>query len=297
MPRIKVDTELLKQKAKRLTEIGRLFDQMGSELVYQSNRVPSYNGQLSGPAHKAGVVAQYDANVLRDQINDHSETLYKLAEQFEKVDQSLIDQLNGFIDWLHSMIDLADAMKDLFVTLFLAPPAPILNMEEYYGKYLQNQGQSDRCADFSLSMICNIYFEAKGESTARCNVDLITMFIQSIVHGKFPWKNGGTTPWGIEAALIMLGIPFTFHPFGSLTDLENALQDGKIIIISEGKIMDPNNNDQTWGHVMVIVGEDEDDLLMLDPSQPEGSGVTRMKKSELMNKWWYPPFHPCWIIG
>jgi hypothetical protein len=41
---------------------------------------------------------------------------------------------------------------------------------------------------------------------------------------------------------------------------------------------------------------DGDDFLVLDPAAPEGSGVIRKKKSDIMSQWWYDPFHPCWII-
>jgi hypothetical protein len=171
------------------------------------------------------------------------------------------------------------------------------NVEEQYGKYLQYQGDAPRCADFSISMVCNIYFDAKGQSTAKCDVDKITQYIESRFLGKFPLLNAGTSPFGVMDALGMLGIPFSFHLFGTQTGIGKGLLSGKIIIISEGKIFDPKKDHQTWGHVMVIVGEAGDNFLVLDPNQPLGSGVTPMNKRELINNWWYPPFHPCWIIG
>jgi hypothetical protein len=66
MYRSKVDTDLLKQKAKRLTELSLLLDQAGKELLLRSNNVPSYGGQLLTPANRAGVLAQHDANTLRE---------------------------------------------------------------------------------------------------------------------------------------------------------------------------------------------------------------------------------------
>jgi hypothetical protein len=66
------------------------------------------------------------------------------------------------------------------------------NIIAFYKKYYQNQGADPRSADFSLSMVCNIYFDAKGESTALCDVDNITQFIHSVFLGKIPLPDAGT---------------------------------------------------------------------------------------------------------
>lgn len=127
-------------------------------------------------------------------------------------------------------------------------------------------------------------------------MDKITQFIESVFLGKIPLADAGTSPFGVTETLGVLGIPFVFKIDGSLDDLEKVLPDHKIIIVSEGKIWDPKNDNQTWGHVMVIVGQDGDDFLLCNPNSWE-EGVTRMKKADFLGMWWYTPFHPCWIIG
>jgi hypothetical protein len=250
------------------------------------------------------VEAQYDANALRNLLIEHADRLTEIARRFEEVDGETVDQISMWDQMLQGL-------KEIIGILNLPPQT----IEEYFSKYHQYQGDSSRCADFSLSMVCNIFFDGKGESTAKCDVDKITKYLESIMIGKFP-NNGGTTPLGIEAALLMLGIPFSPHLQGTLKDIENALQDHKLVMVSEGNItidkdkylglevklgpLDPKIKipiPQFWGHVMVIVGEDGDDFLLLDPSKPNEAGVTRMKKSVFLENWWFPQFHPYWIIG
>lgn len=295
MNRIRVDTDQLMRVAKRLEQLGAEYDKTGRELVYQCNRVPSYGGQLSGPAHKAGAVAQYDANTLRDLLRDHSHRLMEIAKQFENVDGETVGQLGLWERMLLEMQEIA--------TLVASLPS----LEEIFGKYHQNQGDTTHCGDYSLSMVCNIYYDRRGESTSRCEVGNITDFLDKFFL-RFPapdkkflsrdfFLEGGATPGGICAALLFLGIPFSFDPFGTIEEIEKSLRDGKIIMVSEGGLMDPKYNGKTWGHVMVIVGEEGDDFLLLDPSQPEKSGVTRVKKDVFLQDWWSSPIHPYWVIG
>jgi len=292
MPRITVDTELLKRKARRLEELSHEFEKAGNELAYQSNRVPSYGGQLSIPAHRAGVVAQYDANTLRDLLKNHADQLAEIARRFEEVDGEAVQKLNSWDLLLQGLGDL--------IALPALNPFLDIDLEALYGNYHQHQLFPDGCADFSLSMVCNIYYGSRGESTERCDVDKITQYLESIFVGKFPWEYGGTTPWGIGFGLDSLEIPNSFHPDGSLETLEDALRNNQLVVISIGRINDPEMGGQTWGHVMVIVGEEGDDFIVLDPGyDPKDGGpkTRRIPKQELLGKWWYPPFHPCWIIG
>jgi len=318
MYRIKVDTDLLRRNAEKLRRLAGSFDSLGNELAQASAGVPSYDGQLSGPAREAGAVSLHDAKTLRDQLLAHSDDLLRLAQMFDDADLGTSNWLNDFWKWLKG--EAAAVLSAIAVLvpkrILLGPPELTPeNIIAFFSPYQKYQGDSSRCADFSLSMVCNIFYDAKGESTSRCDVDKITQYLESIKVGKFP-NNGGTTPWGVEAALLMLGIPFSFHLQGTLADIENALQDHKIVMVSEGNVtfdkdkyfglevklgpLDPKVEvplPQFWGHVMVIVGEDGDDFLLLDPSKPNEDGVTRMKKTEFLENWWFPQFQPCWIIG
>jgi hypothetical protein len=173
--------------------------------------------------------------------------------------------------------------------------------EEYFGKFHQTQGSTTHCADYSISMACHIYYDKKGRPSERCEAGKITEFLDRFffLGYRFPSERGiaegGATPGGVIAALLVLGVPFFFNPFGTLEGLEHALLEEKVILVSQGRLLDPKSG--TWGHVMVVVGMDGDAFLILDPAQPAGSGVSRRDKRAFLNDWWFPPFHPCWVIG
>jgi hypothetical protein len=177
-------------------------------------------------------------------------------------------------------------------------PAPETT-EEYFQRFHQHQGDTTHCADFAISMACHIYCDKNGMPLECCAVDKITGFLERFffLGLRFPAREGitkgGATPSGVVAALLRLGIPFFFNPFGTLGGLEKALGDGKTIIVSLGKILDPKAG--TWGHVVLVVGATDSAFLLLDPAEREG--VSRRDKRAFINDWWYTPVHPCWVIG
>lgn len=179
-------------------------------------------------------------------------------------------------------------------------PAPE-STEEFFKQFHQWQGDTTHCADFSISMACNIYCAKMGKPAEDCAVEQITRFMDRFFFMRFRFPNpkggiieGGATPCGVIAALHRLDIPFRFHLFGTLGGLEKALGDGKTIIVSLGKILDPKAG--TWGHVVLVVGETDGVFLLLDPAIKE-NGVSRCDKQTLLKDWWYTPVHPCWVIG
>jgi hypothetical protein len=173
--------------------------------------------------------------------------------------------------------------------------------EEYFKKFHQWQGHTTHCADFSISMACNIYCAKMGKSAEGCAVEQISGFLDRFFFMRFRFPNtkggiieGGATPCGVIAALLRLGIPFRFNLFGTLGGLEKVLRDGKMVIVSQGKIRDPKVG--TRGHVVLVVGETDSVFLVLDPGI-EDNGVSRRDKRAFINDWWYTPIHPCWVIG
>jgi hypothetical protein len=297
---IRVDTSKLrafaggyKTHAEAIREDGKPIVSYIASLL---EAMPEYDGRLQSAARaEAADIDGKCGKFYKDFLED-SDSLIHIANAFEKVDGQTVDQL--------ALCGLS--LKGIAEGLVSITAAYI---EQYFGKYHQNQGPTTHCGDFSLSMVCNIYYDHLGEPTSRCDVANITAFLDKFFWlgfrfpdpGKFPAADaltgGGATIQGITAALLYLGIPFTFNPFGTLDDIENALREGKIVMVSEGQILDSNNQLNIWGHVMVIVGEDGDDFLLLDPSAPPGSGVTRINKQVFLNQWWHDPVHPCWIIG
>jgi hypothetical protein len=295
---IKVDTELLRSYSggykEHSTIIGKSGEKSQNSILMVASAMPDYDGRLQQAARSDAMEIGKQCRELSTGFMDDSNSLIRIATAFERVDNESVENLTIYGASLLGVSEGLVAMS----------PASI---EKSIGQYHQNQGDTTHCGDFSLSMVCNIYYDRMGESTSRCEVGKITEFLDLLPIGRFPdiskfpspeWLiGGGATPAGITAALLSLGIPFSFNPTGTIDDLENALRDGKFIIVSEGKLMDPNYNNQTWGHVMVIVGEDGEDFLFLDPSAPKGSGVTRINKNDFLGNWWFDPAHPCWIVG
>jgi hypothetical protein len=203
------------------------------------------------------------------------------------------------VDWARRAADRLRGGKEGDMTPSPHPTAPAEPAEEYFRRFHQYQGETTHCGDFSISMAGHIYCDRKGRSADRCKVEKITEFLDRyfFLGYRFPAPKGvtegGATPGGITAALLVLGIPAFFNPFGTLEVLEKALVNGKMIIVSQGKLMDPKQG--TWGHVMLIVGMEDEKFLILDPAQREG--VSRWVKADFLKTWWYPPFHPCWLVG
>jgi hypothetical protein len=55
-------------------------------------------------------------------------------------------------------------------------------------------------------------------------------------------------------------------------------------MVSEG-VIQPSKEPPIWGHVMVIVGEEGDNFIILNPGDPS-QGTTTINKQEFYNKWW-----------
>jgi hypothetical protein len=69
MARIRVDTEDLKAKAKDFESAAEAFARAGDDIAAAAMAMPSYDGQLSGPAPKAGYEIQRQDN-RRDSNKD-----------------------------------------------------------------------------------------------------------------------------------------------------------------------------------------------------------------------------------
>lgn len=296
--RIRVNTDSLRQRATQIAQLAAEFDQLGKNLQQAIYPINDYGGQL--PNKKTAFLVQYDAQSIRDELTAEAERLRRLAWAFDEVDVR------------HVVFDmlLKRKMENLPPPPW-APPEPPNSVSDYealYGKYHQYQGKGTAyCGDFSLSMACNVYYGSRGESTDRCAVGSIRQFLDGFLGGRFPYLgnesppppgDGGATPYGIDGALKMLGIPYRFNLSGSQVELERALENGKIVIVSEGKLFDPQ--DGTWGHVMVLVGKDSDNFIFLDPGSVSKAGAPKLRqipKQKFLDDWWYEPFHPCWTIG
>jgi uncharacterized protein YukE len=93
MARIRVNTEDLRIKAKDFDSAAEAFNRAGDEIAAFAAAMPSYDGQLSGPARKAGYEIQSQAREMKTALAGDAESLRKTAQAFEETDNQVIDSL------------------------------------------------------------------------------------------------------------------------------------------------------------------------------------------------------------
>jgi uncharacterized protein YukE len=93
MARIRVNTEDLKNKAKDFDSAAEAFGHAGDDILAAAMSMPSYDGQLSGPARKAGYEIQTQCRDLKTALSNNAESLRKTAQAFEEVDKQAIDSI------------------------------------------------------------------------------------------------------------------------------------------------------------------------------------------------------------
>jgi type VII secretion effector (TIGR04197 family) len=91
MARIRVNTEDLKTKAKDFESAADAFNRAGDDIAAAAAAMPSYDGQLSGPARKAGYEIQSQARDMKTALTNDAQSLQKTAQAFEEVDNQAID--------------------------------------------------------------------------------------------------------------------------------------------------------------------------------------------------------------
>lgn len=87
---ILVETDDLKKKAARLMELSIIFKEIGERISKDCLNVPSYDGQLSGPAKGAANQVVFETNVLRDAFSVRSTYMNDIAIEFENIDNDTI---------------------------------------------------------------------------------------------------------------------------------------------------------------------------------------------------------------
>jgi len=90
MARIRVNTEDLKNKAKDFDSAAEAFKRAGDDILAAAMAMPSYDGQLSGPARKMGYEFQKQARELSTALAGDAESLRKSAQAFEEVDNQTV---------------------------------------------------------------------------------------------------------------------------------------------------------------------------------------------------------------
>jgi uncharacterized protein YukE len=90
MTRIRVDTEELRKSAKELAASADNIGRAGDEILAVAMALPSYDGQLSGPARKGGYEIESQMKQIQNKINGDSNSLTWIAESFKKADAEMV---------------------------------------------------------------------------------------------------------------------------------------------------------------------------------------------------------------
>ncbi|MGB7539618.1 MAG: type VII secretion target [Anaerolineales bacterium] len=93
MTRIRVNTEDLKAKAKDFESAADAINKAGDDILAAALSMPSYDGQLSGPARKAGYEIQTGCREIKAGLSSNAESLRKTAQAFEEVDNQVVAHL------------------------------------------------------------------------------------------------------------------------------------------------------------------------------------------------------------
>jgi len=91
MARIRVDTEDLKTRAKDFESAADSFNKAGDDILTVAMAMPSYEGQLSGPARAVAYEIQSQSRDIKASLAGDSESLKNVAQSFEAVDKQAID--------------------------------------------------------------------------------------------------------------------------------------------------------------------------------------------------------------
>ena len=89
--RIRVDTDDLKAKAKDYQSAADSFGKAGDDILSVALSLPSYDGQLSGPARAAGYEIQRQSREVQAGLAGDAQSLQRSAQAFEAVDNEAID--------------------------------------------------------------------------------------------------------------------------------------------------------------------------------------------------------------
>lgn len=125
MPRIRVDSIQLRIEAGFFDSQRFLIGKAGCDVENVTPSMPSYDGQLSGPARTAGMEMRSRTSALSVMVDDHAQRLKSLADFFEAADNTQVDVFQQILTWLGVQIAAA---QSLFLLPALNTP-PLLGPE------------------------------------------------------------------------------------------------------------------------------------------------------------------------
>jgi hypothetical protein len=135
------------------------------------------------------------------------------ANVIQPVLQGIVSSANRILDTARTNITREAKLIDTLLSSlpYSGVPSFVFPGTDY-SPFYQSQGDTPHCADFSISMVCNIYTSASGIPGEKCGVGNVSSIIDSL-QGLGRFGDGSTTPIGINATLNKLGIPYLFSPY------------------------------------------------------------------------------------
>ena len=101
----------------------------------------------------------------------------------------------------------------------------------------------------------------------------------------YRWPNNATWPWGIADYIRQQGVPARVVPFASELDLQEAIDQNRIVIVLIG-----GWEGGLWAHYKVLTGYDpKRGYQFADPGSPESKEgrLTFQPRNEFLHQWMF----------
>lgn len=164
------------------------------------------------------------------------------------------------------------------------PPSATLHdtsLEELGTPY-ENQGNTNFCGAYSISMARSLYYQSCNSSTG------------ADVAGEIWWNSnlGMGVPPSVYEGYIQSNMPdavIEHYTYATMTDLKLAISQDKIVIVTISydnthDILFKPVKDLTIGHYMVAVGYDENSVYLLNPAS-RNPGVDTWLNNKFTGLW------------
>ncbi|MGB7538885.1 MAG: type VII secretion target [Anaerolineales bacterium] len=198
MARIRVNTEDLKTKAKDFDSAAEALNRAGDDILAAAMAMPSYDGQLSGPARKAGYEIQSQARELKAALSNNAEFLRKAAQDFEDVDNRTVDLLAQNQDLLASTspaelrgIDVGDSylgyrddgLSDTVILCMYGTCREVVRAgnEEIIAEFEKNADEYEKQKEIMLNEFYKVCLAALTASGALIALSIATAGLATVI--------------------------------------------------------------------------------------------------------------------
>jgi uncharacterized protein YukE len=111
MERIRVDSDELKAKSKAFETSAGIFAEAGKEILAVAAALPSYDGQLSGPARAAALEINKQCQDIHTALTTDADSLMRIAKAFEETDLQTIQLFSGYQNTISRSVSLSGLLS------------------------------------------------------------------------------------------------------------------------------------------------------------------------------------------